>query len=180
MANNNAWELLERFWGGSESFGMIRYCSVIVVFMINPVMSRFMNKACSTKYVIWTYGLQLWGTAKKSFSNIIQCAQNKILKQILNAPRCTFSWIILQDTDYLKIEEQIAVVASKYKTRIDVHLKELTSRVHLKGQFTRLKRKHKISSSPVKPKYYCFVIFDVFLFLISFICVISLICVIYT
>ena len=35
---------------------------------------------------VWTYGIQLWGCAKKSNVDIIQIQQNKILRSIANAP----------------------------------------------------------------------------------------------
>jgi hypothetical protein len=35
---------------------------------------------------IWTYGIQLWGNAKKSNLNKIQASQNIALRKLLNAP----------------------------------------------------------------------------------------------
>jgi len=35
---------------------------------------------------VWTYGIQLWGTASNSNIEILQLYQSKILRQIVNAP----------------------------------------------------------------------------------------------
>ena len=35
---------------------------------------------------VWTYGIQLWGCTKPSNVNIIQRFQNKVLREIVNAP----------------------------------------------------------------------------------------------
>jgi len=42
---------------------------------------------------IWTYGVQLWGTASNSNIEIIQRFQNKYLRIIVNAP-----WYVTNDT----------------------------------------------------------------------------------
>jgi len=42
---------------------------------------------------IWTYGVQLWGTAANSNMEIIQRFQNKYLRIIVNAP-----WYLTNDT----------------------------------------------------------------------------------
>ena len=36
---------------------------------------------------IWTYGIQLWGCTKQSNTDIIQRFQNKVLRNIVEAPR---------------------------------------------------------------------------------------------
>jgi hypothetical protein len=38
---------------------------------------------------IWTYGIQLWGTAFNSNIEILQCFQSKTLQSILNTPLYT-------------------------------------------------------------------------------------------
>jgi len=35
---------------------------------------------------VWTYGIQLWGCTKQSNTDIIQRFQNKVLRNIVNAP----------------------------------------------------------------------------------------------
>jgi hypothetical protein len=42
---------------------------------------------------IWTYGIQLWGTASSSNIEILQRFQSKTLQSILNAPRSTNEYI---------------------------------------------------------------------------------------
>jgi len=35
---------------------------------------------------VWTYGIQLWGCANPSHTQILQCLQSKILRSLPNAP----------------------------------------------------------------------------------------------
>ena len=35
---------------------------------------------------VWTYGIQLWGCSKNSNRDILQRFQNKVLKNMVNAP----------------------------------------------------------------------------------------------
>ena len=35
---------------------------------------------------VWTYGIQLWGRTKQSNIDIIQRFQNKVLRNMVNAP----------------------------------------------------------------------------------------------
>lgn len=54
---------------------------------------------------IWTYGLQLWGCAKKSNTNIIQKCQNKILREIVDAPWYVRNRDIHRDLGVATVEE---------------------------------------------------------------------------
>lgn len=71
---------------------------------------------------IWTYGIQLWGCAKKSNINIIQTFQNKVLRCIVDAP-----WYVRNDNLHrdLKIElviEEIKKQAVKHGQRVLQHV----------------------------------------------------------
>jgi hypothetical protein len=47
------------------------------------------NKLLLYKYIlkpVWTYGIQLWGCAKPSHTQILQRLQSKILRSLANAP----------------------------------------------------------------------------------------------
>jgi hypothetical protein len=52
---------------------------------------------------IWTYGLQLWGWAKKSNLNKIQVFQNITLRKIANAPFYVSNETLHQDLDILPV-----------------------------------------------------------------------------
>lgn len=91
---------------------------------------------------IWTYGIQLWGSAKTSNIEILQRFQNSVLKTIVNAP-----WFTRMDEvhDYLKIltvKEQIAKSISSYKERISNHHNKLARSLIEPLRTRRLKRLH--------------------------------------
>ena len=55
---------------------------------------------------IWTYGIQLWGCTKQSNIDIIQCFQNKVLRNMVIAP-----WYV-RNSD-LHRDLQVNVVSSE-------------------------------------------------------------------
>jgi len=61
---------------------------------------------------IWTYGIQLWGCAKKTNIKIIQTFQNKVLRSIVNAP-----WYIRNDNLHRQLRMELVVDESKQHSR---------------------------------------------------------------
>lgn len=92
---------------------------------------------------IWTYGIQLWGTASDSNIMCLQRAQNAILRVIANAP-----WFTRNDEihDYLNmttIKEEIKKFTNNYIERLASHPNPLASKLLDKTKTVhRLKRKH--------------------------------------
>lgn len=89
---------------------------------------------------IWTYGLQLWGSASDSNINIIQRQQNKILRTIARVP-----WYITNNEvhEHLEIrttKEEIRSLAAKYKERLAHHPNELARQLTIDHYAKRLKR----------------------------------------
>ena len=88
---------------------------------------------------IWMYGIHLWGCAKDSNIKIIQKFQNKVLREMVNAP-----WYI-RNTDIHRDlgipTEEIKRVARKHEERLYLHenaeILQLLENQHL---FRRLKR----------------------------------------
>lgn len=70
---------------------------------------------------IWTYGLQLWGTSKKSNVNIIQRQQSKILRTIVNAEWYIPNINIHNDLGISTINEEINKVSRKHQSTILAH-----------------------------------------------------------
>jgi Reverse transcriptase (RNA-dependent DNA polymerase)/Endonuclease-reverse transcriptase len=70
---------------------------------------------------VWTYGIQLWGSAKNNNVEILQRFQNKVLKAIVNAPLYTR---IEEIHEYLKIptvKEEIRRYSEKYQLKLQSH-----------------------------------------------------------
>ena len=70
---------------------------------------------------IWTYGIQLWGTAAKSNIAIMERFQSKTLRQITNAPRCVTNAAILRDLCISSVHDEIRKHASNYSRRLLNH-----------------------------------------------------------
>lgn len=91
---------------------------------------------------VWTYGIQLWGSAAKSNVEILQRSQNGVLKCIANAP-----WFTKMDEvhTYLKIptiREEINTMTKTYMDRINTHQNHLATVLNQPLPIRRLKRKH--------------------------------------
>jgi hypothetical protein len=69
---------------------------------------------------IWTYGIELWGSASKSNVTTIQRSQSKILRTIANAP-----WFVSNHT--LHTDLNILYVSEVINERIDKNLNKLES-----------------------------------------------------
>jgi len=57
---------------------------------------------------VWTYGIQLWGTASNSNIEILQRYQSKILRQIVNPPFYISNGSIHKDLGIPYVKEEIA------------------------------------------------------------------------
>ena len=99
------------------------------------------NKITLYKTVIkpvWTYGIQLWGTASNSNIEILQRFQSKTLRPLLNAP-----WYVTNETIHRDVTSEIHKSRSRYNTRINNHHNPLdTQLLDTTDQIRRLKRKY--------------------------------------
>ena len=90
---------------------------------------------------VWTYGIQLWGTASISNINIIQRFQNKILGIIADAPHYVSKKIIQHNITLETVKEAIHRFSEKYSKRVLVHPNVLANRLNVpSGEVRRLKR----------------------------------------
>lgn len=91
---------------------------------------------------IWTYGLQLWGTAAKSNIEILQRFQNKTLRMIVDAPWYVTNDQIHRDLKIPTVHEEITAKIKSYKDRIKHHPNSLASSLMTGPRtFKRLKRR---------------------------------------
>ena len=86
---------------------------------------------------IWTYGIQLWGTAAKSNLEILQRFQSKTLRQIANAPQCITNDIIHRDLQIPTIQEEIKKYSSNYLKRLEEHPNTLAADLTRRSGHTR-------------------------------------------
>ncbi|KMQ86446.1 reverse transcriptase [Lasius niger] len=90
---------------------------------------------------VWTYGIQLWGTASNSNVEILRF-QSKVLRMILDAPWFVTNDTIQCDLQVPSVKEEITKCCTDYSNRLKNHPNILTA--HLMKQspgMRRLKRK---------------------------------------
>lgn len=89
---------------------------------------------------IWLYGVQLWGCASKTNIERIQRSQNKILRDIVNAPWFIRNRDIHRDLKIPTIEDEIRKTAHRHQHKLQEHVNtEVRSLIGSQGQ-RRLKR----------------------------------------
>jgi len=80
---------------------------------------------------IWFYGLQVWGTAKKSNLQKIQLYQSKILRLITNVALYISNHTLHTDLHIPKVTETAKLFYSKFRNRLynhtNPHVKNLLS-----------------------------------------------------
>lgn len=70
---------------------------------------------------VWTYGIQLWGSASNSNIEILQRFQSKVLRKILNAPWYVTNNTIHNDTQMPTLKEEITRFSTKYHQKLENH-----------------------------------------------------------
>lgn len=89
---------------------------------------------------IWTYGIQLWGAAKKSNLEIIKRVQSKIIRAITGAPRYVRNKFLLRETKINEVDEIIAKHSKAYLARLEQHPNSTARTILTAKKFTRLKK----------------------------------------
>lgn len=90
---------------------------------------------------IWTYGIQLWGTASVSNIEILQRFQNKVLRIIVDAPWYVPNNIIHQDLRVTSVQEEIQKFTKRYESRLEDHPNKLANKLMSNtGGIRRLKK----------------------------------------
>jgi hypothetical protein len=74
---------------------------------------------------IWTYGIQLWGTASTSIIEILERFQSKALRMIENAPWYVPNTVIWRDLQIPTVKEEIRDYSSQYSARLSAHPNDL-------------------------------------------------------
>lgn len=92
---------------------------------------------------VWTYGIQLWGTASNSNIEILQRYQSKTLRSIVNAPWFVSNKTIHNDLDIPMVKDEINRFSSRYMERLSSHTNPLAiSLLDDTHEVRRLKRHH--------------------------------------
>lgn len=92
---------------------------------------------------VWTYGLQLWGTASNSNIEILQRYQSSTLRLILKAPWFITNEAIHKDLNMPTVKEEIKKFSTRYLDRLSNHVNTLAiNLLDDSNEINRLKRHH--------------------------------------
>lgn len=70
---------------------------------------------------VWTYGLPLWGCTKPSNYNCLQVFQNRVLRNIVNAPWYVRNEDLHRELQVRTVKEEIAIAARRHEERLHNH-----------------------------------------------------------
>lgn len=97
---------------------------------------------------VWTYGIQLWGTASNSNIEILQRYQSKTLRSIVAAPWYVRNAVIHKDLNISTIKEEITKISTKYIQRLYHHPNHYAvNLLNNSEKVRRLKRSHTLDLS---------------------------------
>ncbi|GBO98989.1 Probable RNA-directed DNA polymerase from transposon X-element [Eumeta japonica] len=91
---------------------------------------------------VWTYGIQLWGTASHSNIEILERFQSKTMRAMFNIPPHISNKYINLDLNLRTVKEEIENYSKNYQTRLDQHINQLVTELQGEGslRYSRLKR----------------------------------------
>ncbi|XP_050501036.1 piggyBac transposable element-derived protein 4-like [Diabrotica virgifera virgifera] len=92
---------------------------------------------------IWTYGVQLWGTAANSNIEILERFQSKVLRTITNAPWFIPNREIRDDLQVATVKETVSEYSSRYLVKLENHPNNLALNLLDNSEQTRRLRRHK-------------------------------------
>ena len=91
---------------------------------------------------VWTYGIQLWGTASNSNIEILQRFRSKTLRSLINVPWYVTNEAIHRDLKILTVKEEITKCNNRYIKRVNKHRNRLTTKLFNTSDQIRRLRKH--------------------------------------
>lgn len=91
---------------------------------------------------IWTYGIQLWGTASNSNLEILQRFQSKLLRAAANAPWYISNVILHNDLQVKTVKEIITSSSFRYQQRLENHPNYLALNLLDNSEDTRRLARH--------------------------------------
>jgi hypothetical protein len=74
---------------------------------------------------MWTYGIQLWGTASTSNIEILERFQLKALHMIVDTPWYVLNTVIRRDLQVPTVNQEIRCYSSQYSARLSAHPNDL-------------------------------------------------------
>jgi hypothetical protein len=100
------------------------------------------NKLLAYKVIlkpIWTYRIQLWGSASISNIEILELFQGKVLRMITNTPWYVPNMVLRQDLQITSVKEEIHRFSTQYRDRLYTHPNNLTVDLTVSADHRRLR-----------------------------------------
>ena len=76
---------------------------------------------------VWSYGIQLWGTASNSNIEILQRFQSKTLRFLIDAPWYVTNETIHRDLKISTVKEEISKFRNRYNIKVNNHQNPLVT-----------------------------------------------------
>ena len=146
-----------------QSFRNITFTSFIVsswirrnLFFADWLIGRRSNLSTQSKITlyktiikpVWTYGIQLWGTASNSNIEIHQRFQSKTLRSLIGAPWHVTNETIHRNLKIPTVREEITKCSNRYIIRVSNHRNPLvTQLLNTSDQIRRLRKRHSLDLS---------------------------------
>ena len=89
---------------------------------------------------IWTYGIQLWGTASNSNIEILERFQSKVLRIITDTPWYVPNAVIKHDLQVPSVRQEVRTYSVTYNARLEGHPNDLATSLLQPPHNHRLKR----------------------------------------
>jgi hypothetical protein len=89
---------------------------------------------------IWTYGIQLWGTASTSNIEILERFQSEVLRMIVDAPWYVPNTLISRDFNISTVKEEISRYSSHYGAHLRTHPNNLAANLLGEPVYSLLRR----------------------------------------
>jgi hypothetical protein len=101
---------------------------------------------------IWTYEIQLWGTASNSNIEILQRLQHRTLRSILNAPWFINNHMIHEDLQMNILLMEIKKRNTKYFRKLENHTNALTVNLLDNSENTHRLKRYTVLTLPHRPE----------------------------
>jgi hypothetical protein len=86
---------------------------------------------------VWTYVIQLWGTASTFDIEILECFQLKVLCMIVDTSWYVLNRVIQRNLQTPTVKEEICRYSSQYSARLSAHAKDLLEQLLYKRRLWR-------------------------------------------
>lgn len=116
------------------------------------LIGHFSNLSCYNKILIynqilkpvWRYGIQIFGCASQAHLKLIQTFQNKVLRNIVNAPWYVRNSDLHRDLKIPTVNEEIGKYARKHRERLSQHINAEASQLLTSQHNVRRRRLRRI------------------------------------